>query len=224
MLLMGLRRHARAATNHGRRLLCFGDNLGVCLAFERSRASDRALQALAARAAAYRLGCEIRWSIRHLPGSRNVADWTSRAADRGELKAGQFRSRTSPSLRPPVRLAPAPLPGLGPPAPSLDRSSLSSTKAKSGGGIFSLCQEAGADGTPSARALKMPRRERTTAPPSPPRASGAAPSEVSSACVRRVGGVGQGLCHVRFFLELYAGCGRLSAAMHGAKISVAPPF
>ncbi|CAK0792428.1 unnamed protein product, partial [Prorocentrum cordatum] len=78
---------------HGTEILSLCDNMSSVLAFEKGRATNFELLAQCRRAAAVCLGWEIRWRPRHVPGVQNVADHGSRAADRGELRAGRYRGR-----------------------------------------------------------------------------------------------------------------------------------
>lgn len=86
--LMGLRRVCRISAVHGRRVLSLTDNMAVAMSFDRGRAKDYALNVLASRAAAYQLGCNIIWMIRYVRSEANATDFDSRAADRGEIRAG----------------------------------------------------------------------------------------------------------------------------------------
>ena len=87
--LMGLRRLCRCTAAHGCRVLSLTDNLSAACAFDRGRSRDRGLAALVCQAAAYCLGCEMRWCQRYVRSADNPTDDDSRAADRGELLAGQ---------------------------------------------------------------------------------------------------------------------------------------
>eukprot|EP00972_Heterocapsa_arctica_P101361 14940011-Heterocapsa_arctica.AAC.1 len=87
--LLGLRRVARNVNLHGLRVLSIGDNMAAVLAYEKGRARDPVLRSLVARSAAYRIGCEIRWKQRYVESKRNCTDHDSRAADRGEVGAGE---------------------------------------------------------------------------------------------------------------------------------------
>ncbi|CAK0802318.1 unnamed protein product, partial [Prorocentrum cordatum] len=83
-------RAAADVASHGKEILSLCDNISSVIAFEKGRATNFELLAQCRRAAAVRLGREIRWRPRHAPGIYNVADHGGRAANRGELRAGFF--------------------------------------------------------------------------------------------------------------------------------------
>lgn len=62
--VMGLRRICRDCAAHGCRVLSLTDNMAVAMSLDRGRARDCGLNVLAARAAAYQLGCNANWVIR----------------------------------------------------------------------------------------------------------------------------------------------------------------
>ena len=92
VLLLGLRRCARAASAHGCRLLSMGDNLSAIFSFVKGRSKSPALRALCARAGALTLACQIPWSLRYVETARNPTDYDSRCGNRGELLPGQTES------------------------------------------------------------------------------------------------------------------------------------
>ena len=85
---LGLRRAARSTSLHCSLLLSISDSMPAALSFEKGRSRDPALRSLVARSAAYSLGCRLRWRLRYIETARNATDHDSRAADRGEIKAG----------------------------------------------------------------------------------------------------------------------------------------
>lgn len=89
--LAGLRHHARAARQHGERVLSLGDSFGELLAMEKERAADRALASVACRAAAYQIGCELRWRRRYVESEHNILDAGSRRAIFGIYRPGERR-------------------------------------------------------------------------------------------------------------------------------------
>ena len=76
--LMGLRRLCRTRRNLGCLALSLTDNLVSALVFEKGRSSAGSLNALCKRAAAYQLGGEIQWRLRHIRSEDNTADAPSR--------------------------------------------------------------------------------------------------------------------------------------------------
>ncbi|CAK0856139.1 unnamed protein product, partial [Prorocentrum cordatum] len=74
----GLRRSCRTRARHGRRALSLCDNLVCCCCFDKGRARSRVLNSLCRKAAAYSVGCRVRWRVRHAPTDLNVADEGSR--------------------------------------------------------------------------------------------------------------------------------------------------
>ena len=86
---MGLRHMAPAHAGHGCRLLSLTESLTSACTFEKMRSKNFGLLALSRRAAAYCLGCNIRWHYRFLFSELNYSDWDSRAANKGELKPGK---------------------------------------------------------------------------------------------------------------------------------------
>ena len=61
--------------------------VGVCV-FDKGRARSFALNALCRRAAAYQVGCAIRWRVRHIPTDRMIADFGSRNVGSRVLRPG----------------------------------------------------------------------------------------------------------------------------------------
>lgn len=88
VVVMGLRRICRVSAAHGCRVLSLTDNMAVAMSLDRGRARDYGLNVLAARAAAYQLGCNVNWVIRYIRSEANATDHDSRAADRGEIAPG----------------------------------------------------------------------------------------------------------------------------------------
>ncbi|CAK9088616.1 Uncharacterized protein SCF082_LOCUS41845 [Durusdinium trenchii] len=109
--LMTLRREAKKASSHGKRLLTLCDNLSATCAFDKGRAKDLALLVLCRKAAAIQIGTAIRWHLRYVESARNPSDRDSRvfpgdhghrgsplsAADATGLKQG-FSNHTPPLL------------------------------------------------------------------------------------------------------------------------------
>eukprot|EP00971_Amphidinium_carterae_P349411 6491006-Amphidinium_carterae.1 len=90
--LMGLLHTARDVTRRGTtEVLSCSDNMSSVMAFEKGRSKNRLLLTLCRKAAALQLGCRLIWRLRHVDTKRNVADFMSRAADRGEIGTGQAR-------------------------------------------------------------------------------------------------------------------------------------
>lgn len=89
--LLGLRRAAHDLRCHDTVLLSASDNMSSVCAYEKGRASNWELLAQCRRAAALQAASGIVWRQRHVEGVRDVADFMSRAADRGELRPGQIR-------------------------------------------------------------------------------------------------------------------------------------
>ena len=78
----------------GRRCLVSEDALGLD---EGGGGKDFGIRRLAARAAAYVLGCGFVWGLRYITSAGNPTDEDSRAVDRGELGAGDVER--SPAWR-----------------------------------------------------------------------------------------------------------------------------
>ncbi|CAK0809347.1 unnamed protein product, partial [Prorocentrum cordatum] len=74
----GLRRFCRTRAHHGHRALSLCDNLVCCCCFDKGRARSHVLNSLCRKAAAYSVGCRVRWRVRHVPTDLNVADEGSR--------------------------------------------------------------------------------------------------------------------------------------------------
>lgn len=89
--ILGLRRAAHDLRCHDTILLSSSDNMSSMCAYERGRAANWELLAQCRRALALQAASGIVWRQRHVEGARNVADYMSRAADRGELRPGQIR-------------------------------------------------------------------------------------------------------------------------------------
>lgn len=190
-MLVGLRRSGRRCGHHGKELLSVGDNLSSMCAFEKGRAKPYPLRRLCQRAASILIGCAIQWKLRYVESSRNPTDWHSRAADRGEIAAGQSRSFAvlwlAEAPRPPQGGGRSdrcqPVPRDGAPGPSLRTSSAKPTAGRA---------------TPSPRKRRRQRRDA--------RARGEAPfvviSECPDGCVELVPatGVGPRVVHPRCVL------------------------
>ncbi|CAK0849661.1 unnamed protein product, partial [Prorocentrum cordatum] len=74
----GLRRFCRTRAHHGHRALSLCDNLVCCCCFDKGRARSHVLNSLCRKAAAYSVGCRVRWRVRHVPTDLNAADEGSR--------------------------------------------------------------------------------------------------------------------------------------------------
>ena len=85
----GLRVEVRSGTSRGSTVLSLGDNMPEVCSLDRGRASDRALNMQARRAASLQLFGDVVWRRRHMPGKLNVADGGSRLADAGALQPGE---------------------------------------------------------------------------------------------------------------------------------------
>ena len=89
---LGLRRLVRSTKNLGKVALSITDNLSCALAFEKGRSSSGRLNFLCRRAAAYQLGGNTQWRLRHIRSELNVADRPSRMfgnrSDASPLKTG----------------------------------------------------------------------------------------------------------------------------------------
>ena len=90
-MLHGLRQVASLGLAHGRLLMSLGDNMSAILAMEKGRATAYDLLAQTRRAAAYIFAAEIDWRCRWVDTVRNISDWDSRAANRGEIGVGLAR-------------------------------------------------------------------------------------------------------------------------------------
>ncbi len=87
--LSSLKRTCRTSCLHGRLKLTLTDNLSCLSAFEKGRAVDPRLNSLCQVAASYSMGCGIRWRLRHIETKRNPADRDSRF-DQGFRAPGHF--------------------------------------------------------------------------------------------------------------------------------------
>lgn len=76
--LMSLRRLCRSQGNMGTRCLTISDSMVSILCFSKGRSSSSGLNNLCRRAAAYQVGCNIGWSLRHIRTDKNPADAPSR--------------------------------------------------------------------------------------------------------------------------------------------------
>ena len=108
---LGLRRALRQQAAHGAMVLSLVDNLSCLLAFDRGRATNKELNALCCRSAAYQVGTEAMWRLRYIESERNPIDHDSRLADAGLIKPGEVRTgRRLLRARAPPGLGGAPLP------------------------------------------------------------------------------------------------------------------
>ena len=87
--LMGLRRALGRRDLQGRTLLSLGDNLSEILAMERGRATNRALNSLCRQSLSMQVFGDITWRRRHVVSKRNISDADSRRADAGEIGPGE---------------------------------------------------------------------------------------------------------------------------------------
>lgn len=76
--LMGLRRFCRTESNFGHRCLSLCDNQVAVFVFSKGRSGTSSLNNLCRRAAAYQVGCNIRWHVRYIASKDNPADGPSR--------------------------------------------------------------------------------------------------------------------------------------------------
>ena len=90
--VMGLRRCTRQAGTRDCDILSIGDNMAEVCAFDRGRARDHGLNAQCRQATALQLALNARWMRRYVETDRNASDTDSRLADRGLLASGQILS------------------------------------------------------------------------------------------------------------------------------------
>ena len=90
--VFGLKKASVETIARGRILFSVGDNLSSILAYEKGRARCEDLLAQCRTAAAYLIGAQIRWHHRYIESERNVTDFDSRAAGRGEILRGRTQS------------------------------------------------------------------------------------------------------------------------------------
>ena len=90
--LMGLRRLCRNTKNFGRRCLSLCDNQVAVFAFSKGRSGANQINNLCRRAAAYQVGCNIRWHLRYIKSERNPADAPSRQFGPDIIKPGPRKS------------------------------------------------------------------------------------------------------------------------------------
>ena len=76
--LMSLRRLCRSTKNMGSTCLTLSDNMVTILAFEKGRSCSGPMNTLCRRVAAYSIGSNIQWRLRHIRSEKNVADEPSR--------------------------------------------------------------------------------------------------------------------------------------------------
>ena len=76
--LMSLRRLSRSVSNMNSTCLTLCDNLVSVIMFEKGRSGVGALNTLCKRSAAYQIGSNIIWRLRHIRSENNVADGPSR--------------------------------------------------------------------------------------------------------------------------------------------------
>ena len=227
--LFGLKKASIETIAHGRVLFSVGDNLSSILAYEKGRARCEDLLAQCRTAAAYLIGAQIRWHHRHVESERNVTDFDSRAADRGEIARGhtqsvygslqsilsksQARGRNAlphGAERPPPA-APVPVPPPSEPTASLP------PKRKSP-----------APGTSSSRSTSILLKRDSLPAHEHVRPSLAAPPGLEH--LRPLVPV---LAHdhsrpervrTRYFLEIFSGCGRLSGALVERGLAIMCPI
>ena len=119
--LLGLRRAMRQKAAHGTVVLSFVDNLSCLIAFDKGRATNKELNALCRRSAAYQVGAEAVWRLRYIGSERNPTDRDSGLVDAGlikpsEVRAGRrlLRVRAPPGLGAACASPPVPAPSLVP--------------------------------------------------------------------------------------------------------------
>ena len=78
-ILSAVKHMCRDSRRHGQRVLVLNDNMGVCLAVQKGRASDFSLLRLIRRISAHCLACGLRLHVRWVASEHNVADKGSRA-------------------------------------------------------------------------------------------------------------------------------------------------
>ena len=89
--LMGLRRLCRTERNFGHRCLSLCDNQVAVFVFSKGRSGTSSLNNLCRRAAAYQVGCNIRWHIRYIASKDNPADGPSRQFGPDLIKCSNTR-------------------------------------------------------------------------------------------------------------------------------------
>lgn len=96
---LGLAREARNMASYNKRLFALGDNLAEVLAFDRGRARDVELLALARRAAGLQLVMGMRWHRRYIETARNPSGRDSHRSAELRLRPGQrvLGALTSPT-------------------------------------------------------------------------------------------------------------------------------
>ena len=109
----GLRRFCWVAANHNSRAFSLCDNLVSCCAFDMGRARSWALNLQCRRMCAYRVGCCVRWRVRHVPTDDNVAEEGSRRFEPPDPWSKEQGIRLLPGRPPPEGFEPPP--GLPPP-------------------------------------------------------------------------------------------------------------
>ena len=192
---MGLEDFCKDPAKHSHVLLSLGDNMSEVLAMDRGRARSWELLALARRAAALQAGANVRWALRHIGTDRNPSDYASRLP---HLRAGEVRRGRAAVALDEGRLRPA-----ARAQATGDAAELPSSPPTASEGLAAVGAAFGPPGRDS-------RPERPGRPVRPPRAEVPPPPGL-----RRRG---------KFFLEIFAGCMRLSAAVALRGLAVAVPI
>ncbi len=219
--LAGLRHHARVAHQHGQRVLSLGDNMAELLASEKGRAVDRALCSITAHSAAYQIGCGLRWRRRFVDTLRNISDEGSRRAQRGFYAPGQRRVGTAARLgRPaPARRSPEGLAAAIP--PSRPRRSGRACRELPPCPVVTHVQHC-------ARGPWLADRTAPTLRSSPAaRAAKRVSVRICPVGVRLSGRESWKLAWPagrRCFIEIFAGCARLSGAVADAGVNLGMPW
>ena len=245
--LLGLRRAAQQPRNYGRSLLSLGDNLSEILAFDRGRARDHELLALVRRGAGVQIATGIARRRRYVETERNPSDADSRLADAGllllpgqtVLGPGTGRHRPTPLL---AAVGPHWRPVAPRPVPARPEAPLRTSDV----GPWRVARRTAADVEPPAPAVVAPRLPGSAVPRAPVRcrrpanSAAAAPrlrvrpagrlrseqlpaAQAARAAVRRPPGRAP-LPRGKIFLEVFAGCGRLTAAFCEGGLRSGPPI
>ncbi|CAK0888003.1 unnamed protein product, partial [Prorocentrum cordatum] len=204
--LLGLVRASRDPRMHGLRVGSLGGNMAALLSFEKGRARDRALLQLCQVSATRQIGCEIQWKQRYCESGRNPTGADSRAADLGHVLPDHPQRGCSRALAV-IESANAGLAAepAGPPARVRRPAPCGPAAGLLPGGAAARLARVGAF------ARRRPPRAGAVhgrPAPEPPRAAPQATPH-GQPCQRAHGG--RSRC--RAFCELYAGTGRLTAAV-----------
>ena len=89
---MGLRRLCRNTKNFGRRYLSLCNNQVAVFVFSKGRSGANQINNLCRRAAAYQVGCNIRWHLRYIKSELNPAGKPSRQFGPDLIKPGPGRA------------------------------------------------------------------------------------------------------------------------------------